>query len=139
MVFKRRTTMDPVSVIVAAWAAAAPMVAQGLCKEVVSDGYKKLKKLIHDATGSDSPVTKALAAVEAEPDSRGQQIVLSEKISQAGLAEHPEIVNAAQALLDRVKQQPGGEQHILKVVGNYNATADHDSTATVNIYKAPRD
>ena len=36
-------------------------------------------------------------------------------------------------MLDSLKAQPGGEQHIQNAVGNYIAQADHNSTATVNI------
>ena len=54
---------------------------------------------------------------------------------QAAQAEQdPDIVKAAQELLDQLKAQPGGEQHVQQIAsGNYIAQASHGGTASVNV------
>jgi uncharacterized protein YidB (DUF937 family) len=130
--------MDPVSLVVAAVAAAAPVVGTELCKKGVADLYDGLKKLIRGRAGEDSEVSQALAKVEANPESKARREVLAEELSGAGVAADAEIQAAAQKLLDRLKQSGDG-QHIQSIIGNYNAQADRGGTASVNIGQAPRD
>jgi hypothetical protein len=51
----------------------------------------------------------------------------------------PELRQAAQALLEQIKKQPGGEQHIQQAIGSFIAQADRSSTATVNVNHPPQE
>jgi len=55
----------------------------------------------------------------------------------AGADKDEELLKAAQALLEQVKAQPGGEEHVRQVVigSSYVAQASHGGTATVRVGK----
>lgn len=85
-------------------------------REVISQGvvdaYTSLKRLLRRTFSQDSPLIEAVEKLEQDPDSEGRKITLQEKVKAAGADQQPDITQAAQALLDQIKAQPGGEQHI---------------------------
>jgi hypothetical protein len=129
--------MDPVTL---ALAAALAALGSGMAKSagavgenVVRDAYTGLKHLLRTKFGSDSRVAKAVDDLEAEPDSEGYKVVLREQVAKAQADHDPDVLQAAQALLDRLGAQPGGAQFIQHVVGNYNAVAGHGGHAEVRV------
>ncbi len=43
------------------------------------------------------------------------------------------LLDYPRGLLEQIKAQPGGEQHIQNAIGSYIAQADHGGTATVTV------
>jgi len=126
--------MDPVTTaILAALAAGANNAAGDVAKKAIVDGYDGLKTLLKRKFGYDSSITKAVEDLESKPDSAARKGVLAEEMTEAKAATDPEMLAAAQALLDQIKAGPNGEQHIQQVQGDFNAVADGGSTASVNI------
>ena len=84
----------------------------GLSKDAVKDSYNALKAALKKKFGSESEVVDAVKGLEKKPDSKGRQATLQEEIENAKVNDEVEIVQLAQDLLDKIKEQPGGQQII---------------------------
>ena len=102
-------------------------------KAAVVAAYGKLKALLVKKFGGKSDVVQAVEQVEAKPDSNGRKETLAEEIAEVKANQDPEIVQAAQILLQAVQGLPEGGQHMQTATGNYIAQADRGSTASVNV------
>jgi hypothetical protein len=128
--------MDPVTTaIVSAVTAGLASGATDTIKQTVVDAYNTVKNLVKSKLGHSNDVSKAIENLEENPTSKGQPIVLSEQIEAANLQQEPDVLKAAQHLLELLKQQPGGEQHIMVAKGKFIAQADHGSSSTITINK----
>jgi len=126
--------MDPVTTaLLAAISAGALSGLTEAGKTAVADAYGKLKALLAKKFGRKSDVVQAVEQVEAKPDSAGRKEVLAEEVAGVKADQDPEIVQAAQILLQVVQGLPEGGQHIQTATGNYIAQADRGSTASVNV------
>jgi len=126
--------MDPITTaIVAALAAGVAKSAGKLGEKVIVEAYEALKAAIRNKLGIESDAAKAVDALEAKPESAGRKGTLSEELTAAKADQDPQILAAAQALLDKLKAQPGGEQIIQQATGSYIAQASQGSTASVNV------
>ena len=105
----------------------------------IVEAYEALKAAIRNKLGIDSDADKAVAALEAKPESEGRKSTLKEELTAAKADQDPQILAAAQALLDKLKAQPGGEQIIQQATGSYIAQASHGSSASVNIGERPKE
>ena len=122
--------MDPITAaIIAGLAVGATKVSTGM----VTDAYEALKDAIRRKFGGESDVARAVDGLEAKPESVGKRTVLQEEVAAAKVDQDPDILKAAQALLDQIKAQPGGEQHIQQAIGSYIAQADRGGNATVKV------
>jgi hypothetical protein len=130
--------MDPVTIaILAAITAGAAKgtveaAADAAAKPIVS-GYAALKALLRRKFGSSSEVIEAVDKLEKAPGSTGRRQTLGEQLAAVKAADDPELLSAAQALLDQIKAQPGGERHLQMAQGIGIAQADRGGTATVNV------
>jgi len=122
--------MDPISTALIAGVAKS---VGSVGEKVIVDGYRALKALIQRKLGGESKLVKAVADLEAKPDSDGRKLTLEEEVKEAKASEDPEILQAAQMLLDKITAQPGGEKHIQKAVGRYIAQADRGGSAQVHV------
>lgn len=127
--------MEPITTaaIVAALAAGIVKSAGSVGEKVLVDSYAALKGLLQRKFGGESKLVKAVDDLEAKPDSDGRKLTLKEEVGEAKADEDPEIRQAAQALLDQLQAQPGGQQHIQHAMGSYIAQADRQSTAQVHV------
>ena len=133
--------MDPITTaIVAAIAAGVTSGVTEVGKKAVVDAYGKLKAMLKEKLGDDSDVVDAVEKLEKKPDSEPRKGLLHEAVTDAKADQDEEILAAAQALLDKVKAQPGGEKHVQQVIGSkYVAQASHGGTATVSVGKSEKD
>jgi len=126
--------MDPVTTaILAALAAGAIGGITEMSKTAITDAYQKLKGLLVNKFGTKSKVVTAVEDLEEEHDSKGRQLTLQEQIAKVKADQDQELVQAAQVLLRELRSQPGGEQHIQSIVGNYNAQVYGSGSASVNV------
>jgi hypothetical protein len=130
--------MEPVTftAIVAALGIIAEGAGRAVGQNLATDAYEKLKATLKRRFGDDSEVMKAVDTVEEDPKSDWRQGMLKEKLEHAGADQDPEVRQAAQELLDRIKTQPGGEQHVQYARGNYIAQADRGGHANVNVNRS---
>jgi len=129
--------MDPITAaIVAGIAAGAASGTTEAAKQAIVDGYNGLKGLIKRKFGDDNELVEAVDKLEKKPDSEPRKGMVQEAVADAKADQDEEILAAAQALLERVKAQPGGEKHVQQVIGSsYVAQASHGGTATVSVGK----
>ncbi len=126
--------MEPVTTaIVAAIVAGVASGGGKVGESVLTDAYAGLKGMLKRKFGGESEVAKAVDNLEARPDSDGRKETLKEEVEAVGADQDAEVRQAAQGLLDQLKAQPGGEQHIQNAIGSFIAQADRSSTATVNV------
>jgi hypothetical protein len=119
--------MEPITTaIIAALLASAAGDMTEAGKQAIVDAYNGLQELLRKIFGDDSKVVKAVTALEEDPDSPVNQLVLKERVAAVKAYQHPELAAAAQALLDQIRAQPGGEQHIQGAVGIYIAQANRE-------------
>jgi len=131
---KGNELMDPITAaIVAALSAGAISGLTDTAKKVIGDAYDGLKALLKKKFGNQSEVVKSVENLEAKPESPSRQGMLQEEVQAVQADQDPDLRQAAQALLEQIKAQPAGEQHIQNAIGSYIAQADHGSTATVNV------
>jgi len=126
--------MDPVTIAtVVAIGFIAKGAGQAAGEKLANDAYEKLKTILKRKFGEDSEVVKSVENLEARPESWGRKQTLEEEVEASGADQDPEVREAAQQLLDQLRAQPGGEQHIQNAVGSYIAQADRGSTAEVRV------
>lgn len=122
--------MDPVTTaILAALGTGAAKVAG----KAVEDAYSALKGVIKRKFGEESEISQAIKKLEANPESVGRKTTLQEEVASANANKDHEVLEAAEVLLAEIKVQPSGEEYIQTAIGNYNAQAGKNSTATVNV------
>ncbi len=131
--------MDPITAaLVAAVSAGAVSGLTEASKTVITDAYSKLKALLARKFGGKSDLVHAVEQVEAKPDSAGRQATLQEEVAAVKAEHDPEVLQAAQALLQVLQAEAAeGGQHIQTATGSYIAQADRGSSASVNIGHQP--
>lgn len=130
--------MDPITAaIVAALSAGALSGLTDTAKKVIGDAYDGLKALLKKKFGTQSEVVKSVENLEAKPESPSRQGMLKEEVQAVQADQDPDLLQAAHTLLEQIKAQPGGEQHIQNAIGSYIALADRGSTATVTVNRPP--
>jgi hypothetical protein len=99
--------MDPVSFVVAAVVAGAATGLKDQAAQAVKDAYNALKRLLTDTHHVD------VAAVERKPDSVAKQASLKEDLGDSGAAGDPEVVEAANRLVQEVRtHDPAGARAV---------------------------
>ncbi|NEO10417.1 hypothetical protein [Moorena sp. SIO3I8] len=98
--------MDPVTTAIVA------AVASELSKAAISNSYDALKAALKKKFGSGSDLVGAVNQFEKKPDSDARKAMLREEVEAAKVNDDPEILQLAQDLLDKLKDEPGGQQII---------------------------
>ena len=78
--------------------------------DIIKDSYNALKSALKRKFGSESDVVEAVEGLEKKPTSKGRQALLQEEIENAKVNDDAEIVQLAQDLLDKLENEPGGQQ-----------------------------
>ena len=125
------------SAIVAALSAGVATGATDTAKEAITDAYDGLKSIIKKKFGSDSEAVHAIDKLEAKPDSEGRKLTLSEELETIDAGSDPELITAAQTLIELIRALPRGETHIQSAQGTGISQADRGSTATVTMASPP--
>jgi hypothetical protein len=110
--------MDPITTAVVAAVIAGINKVGG---QAVVDAYAAMKDLLKRKFGGDSKVVKAAEDVEANPQSKSRPATLNEEVLAAKADQDGEILKAAEALLAKLKEAPGGQAIVNQTVtGNQN-------------------
>jgi len=89
--------MDPIT---SAIVAALPALAKDVVSSAVTDAYSGLKSLIIRKFGTTSPIAKSVDDLEADPESKGHAMVLSERVAKANATADAEIMQAVERLTE---------------------------------------
>ncbi|MEH2244222.1 hypothetical protein [Nostoc sp.] len=103
--------MDPITTVIVA-------AVNTLGKGVIEDGYNALKNAFKKKFGEKSDLINAVDGLEKKPDSEGRKATLQEEVEIAKVNDDPEILQLAQYLLDKIKEQPGGQEIIKQTQTN---------------------
>src|ERR1051325_2234225 len=103
--------MDPIT---AAIVAALPSLAS----DAVKSAYEGLKAVIKRKWGDTAPLSKAIAALEADPGSKAQAGVLEEKVVAIKAAQDPEVVDALGVLVEQLKTEGLGGNAVPSITLN---------------------
>lgn len=101
--------MDPISLAIVSALA-------NLSERAIQDAYNAVKGIIVRKFGSGSDLSKAVDNVEQKPDSIGRQEMLKEEIIAAKANQDPELLKAAETLIAKIKELPGGQTIITQTV-----------------------
>ena len=123
--------MDPIS------AAIIAAIASGLAAPPIADAYKALKGLLTRHFGAGSGIVKAMNTLEEKPGSSARRSMVEEEVGVAGATSSPEIIAAAQELLERVKAA-GGETFSVTAISS-GITAGRDVRQEAHRDAAGRD
>lgn len=123
--------MDPLTLILTALIAGTAAGGQTLVSDAIKDAYTGLKTLIQRKFAGKPSAELALTEHEADPQT--WEAPLKKALMQEHIDQDSEIILAAQTLLKRVEEQPGGKQQIQSIVGNYNAQVQGSGSASVNV------
>ena len=97
--------MDPITTAIVA---ALANLSQDACK----DGYVALKDALKKKLGDKSDLVDAVDKLEKKPDSEARKATLQEEVEIAKVNDDPDIRKLVQDLLDKIKEQPGGQEII---------------------------
>jgi hypothetical protein len=92
--------MDPITTAILA---VLPALASDMVKSGVKDAYEGLKAVIRRKWGDAAPISKAIAAIEQDPNSKAQAAVLEEKVGAVKAAEDAEVMKALHQLIEQMK------------------------------------
>ncbi len=98
--------MDPITLILTALVAGAAKAAG----DAAPDAYKGLKALIQKKFAGKPEAEMALAKHEEKP--KVWEEPLKEALVELGVDQDQEVLKKAQALLDKIKEQSGGQEII---------------------------
>jgi hypothetical protein len=107
--------MDPIT---AAILAVLPALASDMVKSGVKDAYEGLKAVIRRKWGDTAPISKAIAAVEEDPNSKAQAAVLEEKVGAVKATEDAEVAQALHQLVEQMKTHGVGGEAVAKIQFN---------------------
>lgn len=98
--------MDPITTAIVTTA------GTGLAAGIIKDSYEALKAALQKKFGSESDLVDAVDKLEKKPDLKARKDMVKEEVEIAKVNDDPEILKLAEDLLEKIKQQPGGQQTI---------------------------
>lgn len=100
-------------------------VAGNLATDTLKAAYISLKNALTAKYGEDSDFVDSVKKLEQTPDRQDRKATVQKEVEIAQANNDPELVKLAQALLDELKEQPGGIPSINMTVSNikYAATS----------------
>ncbi|MDJ0599285.1 MAG: hypothetical protein QNJ37_10645 [Crocosphaera sp.] len=107
--------MDPITTAIVAGLA-------GVGKDAIKDSYNALKSALKKKFGETSDLVEAVDKLEKKPDSEGRKATLQEEVQAANAHEDTEIIQLAQALLEKLKEQSPTQK--TTTIGNVTATGE---------------
>jgi hypothetical protein len=104
--------MDPITTTILA---ALGVMGSEVIKSGVKDAYENLKAVIRRKWGESAPISKAITALEGDPQSKAQAAVLEEKVGQVKATDDAEVAQALHKLVERMKTDGVGSEAMTKI------------------------
>jgi hypothetical protein len=99
--------MDPITTAILA---AMGVMGSEVVKSGVKDAHEGLKAVIRRKWGETAPISKAITAMEEDPQSKAQAAVLEEKVAAVKATADTEVAQALHELVEQLKTKGiGGE------------------------------
>ena len=104
--------MEPISLILAALGAGAIAATKDVAGTAIKDAYEGLKTLIKKKFGETSDLVDAVDKLEKSPDREDRKATVKTELEIVKVNDDHDIIKLAQDLLDKLKEQPGGQEII---------------------------
>jgi hypothetical protein len=134
--------MDPITTAILA---VLPALASDVVKSGVKDAYEGLKAVIGRKWGDAAPISKAIAAIEADANSKAQAAVLEEKVAATKATDDAEVAQALHQLVEQMKSHNVGGEAVARIQFNMTggvvqgvAAAEHVQIGTMTFGAPPK-
>jgi len=107
--------MEPIT---AAIIALLPALGAETVKQAVLDAYAGLKAVIRSKWGDSAPLSKAISALEENPTSKGQALVLEENAIASRAMSDPEVAQALRDLVTAMKESGTAAEAVSRIEVN---------------------
>ena len=107
--------MDPITTAILA---VLGTIGSEAVKSGVKDAYENLKAVIRRKWGENAPISKAITAIEEDPQSKAQAAVLEEKVAAVKATADAEIAQALHELVEQMKTHGVGGEAVARIQFN---------------------
>jgi hypothetical protein len=104
--------MDPITTTILA---ALGVMGSEVIKSGVKDAYENLKAVIRRKWGESGPISKAIAAIEEDWQSKAQAAVLEEKVAAVKATDDAEVAQALHKLVEQMKTDGVGGEVVTRI------------------------
>ena len=122
--------MDPITTTILA---ALGVMGSEVIKSGVKDAYDNLKAVIRRKWGETAPISKAIAAIEEDPQSKAQAAVLEEKVAAVKASADAEVAQALQKLVQQLKTEGIGGAAVARIQFNMSGGVVQGVAAAENV------
>ena len=116
-----------------------------VAKSGIKDAYEGLKAVIRRKWGESAPISKAIVAVEEDPNSKAQAAVLEEKVVAVKAADDPDVAQGLQKLVEQMKAHGVGGEAVARIQFNMSggivqgvAGAEHVTIGSMTFGAPPK-
>jgi len=104
--------MDPITTTILA---ALGVIGSEVIKSGVKDAYEGLKAVIRRKWGEGASISKAIVALEEDPQSKAQAAVLEEKVAAVKATDNAEVAQALHKLVEQMKTHGVGGEAVARI------------------------
>ena len=122
--------MDPITTTILA---ALGVMGSELIKSGVKDAYDNLKAVIRRKWGETAPISKAITAIEEDPQSKAQAAVLGEKVAAVKATADAEVAQALHQLVEQLKTKGIGGEAVARIQFNMSGGVVQGVTGAQNV------
>jgi len=123
--------MDPITTTILA---ALGMMGSELIKSGVKDAYDNLKAVIRRKWGETAPISKAITAIEEDPESKAQAAVLEEKVAAVEATADAEVTQALHELVEQLKANGIGGEAVARIQFNMSGGVVQGVAGAENVH-----
>jgi hypothetical protein len=122
--------LDPITTAILA---ALGVMGSEVIKSGVKDAYEGLKAVIRRKWGEAAPISRAIVALEEDPQSKAQAAVLEEKVGQVKATDDAEVAQALHALVEQMKTNGVGGEAVARIQFNMSGGVVQGVAGAANV------
>ena len=123
--------MDPITTTILA---ALGVMGSEVIKSSVKDAYDNLKAVIRRKWGETAPISKAITAIEEDPESKAQAAVLEEKVAAVEATADAEVSQALHELVEQLKANGIGGEAVARIQFNMSGGVVQGVAGAENVH-----
>ena len=123
--------MDPITTAILA---VLGTIGSEAVKSGVKDAYENLKAVIRRKWGENAPISKAITAIEEDPESKAQAAVLEEKVAAVEATADAEVTQALHELVEQLKANGIGGEAVARIQFNMSGGVVQGVAGAENVH-----
>jgi hypothetical protein len=123
--------MDPITTAILA---VSQVIGTEMVKSGVKDAYEGLKAVIRRKWGDTAPISKAISALEEDPNSKAQAAVLEEKVAAIKATDDDEVAQALRQLVEQMKTHGIGGEAVARIQFNMSGGVVQGVAGAENVH-----